>query len=478
MYPANSYYARPLSERKAELSAQLPSSLQPKKPSCVTQRAALLKSMLNFLKKSIQDHAHFSNMRNIMETSLTQSLRHIIANAEYYGPSLFLLATDVVTVYVFNEPSLLSSLQDLGITSVMLKALLQKDVPATREVLGSLPNVFSALCLNERGLFEFLSYDPFDKVLKVLLSPDYLVAMRRRRSSDPLGDTATNLGNAMDDLIKHHPYLRADATEAIVRLLNELVRLGSDPSFICWRANKESSGSGSGSGSHGGGHHHAASAPSPVSGPGSAASVLQSAADTNDSSGDDDDDDDEMSSASQQQQQQQGVTGTPRLPQSSGGGGGTSSSAAPSQAVKVVAPSVPPEREAIPLIDYILNVMKFIEAIFSNSPNGDHCREFVLHGGLKPILQLLSLPNLPVDSPVSTTSQAVANVCKAILSQAQETKVLDVALKQLADIVAQLKPLIKHFTFPGAVSCSRNWSAARSWRTDSPTPSTRPSCTT
>ncbi|XP_017074382.1 E3 ubiquitin-protein ligase HUWE1 isoform X3 [Drosophila eugracilis] len=455
MYPTNSYYARPLAERKAELSSQLPSSLAPKKPSCVTQRAALLKSMLNFLKKSIQDHAHFSNMRNIMETSLTQSLRHIIANAEYYGPSLFLLATDVVTVYVFNEPSLLSSLQDLGITSVMLKALLHKDVPATREVLGSLPNVFSALCLNERGLFEFLSYDPFDKVLKVLLSPDYLVAMRRRRSSDPLGDTATNLGNAMDDLIKHHPYLRADATEAIVRLLNELVRLGSDPSFICWRANKESSGSGSGSGSHGVGHH-VASTPSPmvmVAGSGGSSSVLQGAADTNDSSGDDDDDDDEMSSASQQQQQpttpgQSGGASTPRTQQagSVGGAGGTGAQAATSQTVKVV---TPPEREAIPLIDYILNVMKFIEAIFSNSPNGDHCREFVLHGGLRPILQLLSLPNLPVDSPVSTTSQAVANVCKAILSQAQETKVLDVALKQLADIVAQLKPLIKHFTFPG-----------------------------
>ncbi|XP_020812175.1 E3 ubiquitin-protein ligase HUWE1 isoform X3 [Drosophila serrata] len=462
MYPTNSYYARPLAERKAELSSQLPSSLQPKKPSCVTQRAALLKSMLNFLKKSIQDHAHFSNMRNIMETSLTQSLRHIIANAEYYGPSLFLLATDVVTVYVFNEPSLLSSLQDLGITSVMLKALLQKDVPATREVLGSLPNVFSALCLNERGLFEFLSYDPFDKVLKVLLSPDYLVAMRRRRSSDPLGDTATNLGNAMDDLIKHHPYLREDATDAIVRLLNELVRLGSDPSFICWRANKESGGSGSGSGSHGAAHH-VASAPSPmvmVAGAGVNVSVLQGAADTNDSSGEDDDDDDEMSSASQQQQQPTTTTSgqvtatTPRTQQqqamgaaaTGGVGAGAGTAASSSQAVKVV---TPPEREAIPLIDYILNVMKFIEAIFSNSPNGDHCRHFVLHGGLKPILQLLSLPNLPVDSPVSTTSQAVANVCKAILTQAQETKVLDVALKQLADIVAQLKPLIKHFTFPG-----------------------------
>ena len=38
------------------------------------------------------------------------------------------LATDVVTVYVFQEPSLLSSLQDNGLTDVVLQALLVKDV--------------------------------------------------------------------------------------------------------------------------------------------------------------------------------------------------------------------------------------------------------------------------------------------------------------------------------------------------------------
>jgi len=37
-------------------------------------------------------------------------------------------ATDVVTVYVFQEPSLLSSLQDSGLTDVVLHALLIKDV--------------------------------------------------------------------------------------------------------------------------------------------------------------------------------------------------------------------------------------------------------------------------------------------------------------------------------------------------------------
>lgn len=41
---------------------------------------------------------------------------------------LSFLATEVVTVFVFQEPSLLSSLQDNGLTDVMLHALLIKDV--------------------------------------------------------------------------------------------------------------------------------------------------------------------------------------------------------------------------------------------------------------------------------------------------------------------------------------------------------------
>uniref|UniRef100_A0A8C5JMZ1 HUWE1 ligase n=1 Tax=Junco hyemalis TaxID=40217 RepID=A0A8C5JMZ1_JUNHY len=79
---------------------------------CIPQRAALLKSMLNFLKKAIQDPAFSDGIRHVMDGSLPTSLKHIISNAEYYGPSLFLLATEVVTVFVFQEPSLLSSLQD------------------------------------------------------------------------------------------------------------------------------------------------------------------------------------------------------------------------------------------------------------------------------------------------------------------------------------------------------------------------------
>ena len=114
------------------------------------------------------------SIRHMMEGTLPNSLKHIISNADYYGPSLFLLATDVVQLFIFQEPSQLSQLQENGLTDVILYALLKKNVPATREVLGSLPTVFSALCLNQNGLDAFIKSKPFDKLFQVLLSPDYL----------------------------------------------------------------------------------------------------------------------------------------------------------------------------------------------------------------------------------------------------------------------------------------------------------------
>lgn len=59
---------------------------------------------------------------------------------------------------------------------------------------------------------------PFERLFKVLLSPDYLPAMRRRKSSDPMGDTASNLGNAMDELMRHQPSLKGQAMTAIVKV--------------------------------------------------------------------------------------------------------------------------------------------------------------------------------------------------------------------------------------------------------------------
>ncbi|XP_023930490.1 E3 ubiquitin-protein ligase HUWE1 [Lingula anatina] len=371
---------------------------------CFPQRAALLKSMLNFLKKAIPDPAFSESIRHLMDGSLPRSLKHIISNAEYYGPSLFLLATDVVTVYVFQEPSLLSSLQDNGLTDVVLHALLIKDVPATREVLASLPNVFSALCLNTRGLQSFVECKPFDRLFKVLLSPDYLPAMRRRRSSDPLGDTASNLGNAMDELMRHQPSLRTEATKAIIKLLEEVCSMGQDVKYICQK-------------------------PAPKAELAAAINLRPPTPNDAGSSEDEDDEDDGASTTSQTK------------PTEPSGGEGTAQDGS--------APSTSQERIAIPLMDYVLNVMKFVESILSNNTTDDHCREFVSQKGLGPLMGILGLPNLPIDFPASPSCQAVASVCKSVLTLSHEPQVLKQGLLQLNEVLQSLEPLHKPLPPPG-----------------------------
>ncbi|XP_036596001.1 E3 ubiquitin-protein ligase HUWE1 [Trichosurus vulpecula] len=367
---------------------------------CIPQRAALLKSMLNFLKKAIQDPAFSDGIRHVMDGSLPTSLKHIISNAEYYGPSLFLLATEVVTVFVFQEPSLLSSLQDNGLTDVMLHALLIKDVPATREVLGSLPNVFSALCLNARGLQSFVQCQPFERLFKVLLSPDYLPAMRRRRSSDPLGDTASNLGSAVDELMRHQPTLKTDATTAIIKLLEEICNLGRDPKYICQK-------------------------PSIQKADGTSTAPPQRANHAAEEASSEDEEEEEVQAmqsfnppAPSDTDSNQQVVGTE-------------------------------ERVPIPLMDYILNVMKFVESILSNNTTDDHCQEFVNQKGLLPLVTILGLPNLPIDFPTSAACQAVAGVCKSILTLSHEPKVLQEGLLQLDSILSSLEPLHRPIEAPG-----------------------------
>ena len=67
-------------------------------------------------------------------------------------------------------------------------SLLPSQIPVTREVLASLPNVLGAMCLNARGLQSFLDAKPFDHLFGVLISPQYLSAMRRKKGTDQLGE--------------------------------------------------------------------------------------------------------------------------------------------------------------------------------------------------------------------------------------------------------------------------------------------------
>lgn len=391
---------------KTSQQQQTPS--QPKDIQCYTQRAALLKSMLNFLKKAIQDSTFSDCIRHLMDGSLPKSLRHIISNANYYGSSLFLLSIELVSVYVFQEPALLSSLQESQLTKDILDAILDKPLPPTREILAALPNTFTALCLNNAGLQAFQARKPFEKIFRVLISPEYLPAMRRRKA-DLANDTATNLGNSMDELMRHQPSLRSDVVAAIINLLKELCDLGDNPNYTCCT---KLSGKSS----------------EPIVNPVNVDLRPLQPSNTNESAvfSDDEDEDDEDSAS------------PPVAPNREASSNVKTSSLSPTK--------VPPPQQQqsetvkipVPLVDYILNVMRFVDAILTNNSTDDHVREFLRQDGLVPLLRLMRLRNLPIDFPTHQACGGISSVCRSILALARDPKVVQEALKSIDEVLDDL----------------------------------------
>ena len=379
---------------------------------CLPLRAALLKSILNFLKKAMPEPAFSDNIRGLMDTSLPKSLKHMISNATYYGASLFLSATDVVAVYIFQEPTVLSVLQNNGLSSIIIKALIEKEVPATREVLSSLPNVLGALCLNSRGLEQLVKIKPFRRLFRVLVSEEYLPAMRRRRSSDQPGDTAFNLGVAMDEFMRHQPSIRNDAMNAIIELIKELASLGSDDQYSCLTSPSKNI---------------------PDNG-------QESRSRNADVSSDEEDETDNTSS------------------------------------VAIMSRDIGDKddvqkRKSIPLLDYIFNVAKFLESIIGNHRIDDHCHDFIRQNGLAPLMELFALPNLPLEYPTTTPCQSVSQVAKDIMNLSRDGSVLRTAFTAFKKILVNLQECPTSTCTSGSMllkelSCCNNLeTAAESFKT-------------
>ncbi|CAF4114676.1 unnamed protein product, partial [Rotaria magnacalcarata] len=419
--------------------------------SCYHQRAALLKSILNYLKRAFTEPTMADTTRHIMDASLPNSLKHIISNAEYYGPSLFHLATDVVTSFIFQEPSQLSSLQDNGLTDVLMHALLKKDVPAARDVLASLPNIFSALCLNTRGLENFMEYKPFDKLFCVLLSPEYLPAMRRRRGTDTIYGTASSLGNAVDELMRHQVSLRTEAMKSIITLLEQLVELGNNPKYCCQKPHSSSSSTTTTKLTDTIRAQHRTVRTTNTTNTNTAG---------NDRNSSDDEYDDDEATNDEAPLANRGVpplTGTP-----------TSSSIATTTTIIEPITNIPiilnqtllsenkSEDEtipiAVPLLDYITNIMRFVEGVISNNTTDDHGKEFVKLGGLKPLLDILQMKNLPIDFPSSQACQCVAALCKSTLTLlVKDNKLIEMIITNLDAILNSLADFYSNRTYDGSL---------------------------
>lgn len=142
---------------------------------------------------------------------------------------LLIIAINVLATFVHNEPTSLSVLQDQQLPQTLYQEL-EKGVPASfdvghvfrqkpdAQVLSAIPNAIGAICLNETGLQSTLAHP---KIITNAISMITASAIRQ-----PDREHAKALGIAMDELIRHHPPLRAMVSEASRQHLESAIALG------------------------------------------------------------------------------------------------------------------------------------------------------------------------------------------------------------------------------------------------------------
>ena len=191
----------------------------------------LLKNMLNASGGALD-----RNLRNLIESSqLLIGLRCVIDFPSIFGSNIWCGAVEIFSNFIHNEPTSYAALAEAGLTNAFLGTVTSSTdtkvlpdglqgystqvaqnmnsqcPPATLEAISSVPLAFSAICLNENGMRQFVESHALETFFGDLLKPAYTKAL-----SDAIDDHRTrrvdveSLGAAFDELARHHPSLKPD----------------------------------------------------------------------------------------------------------------------------------------------------------------------------------------------------------------------------------------------------------------------------
>ncbi|GAA5986703.1 hypothetical protein JCM10908_003863 [Rhodotorula pacifica] len=184
------------------------------------QQGSVLKSILRATHRLMTTSGTTEGLRNLIDTSILASAKKVMENRFIFGPQVFALVTNIAATFVHNEPTSLTTLQEAKVSDALYDSL-ERAIPASNDVLQAVPNAIGAFCLNQAGLDHFLTRDLISKYFAVFTSPAHYELLRDR-------DSAVNLGAAIDELVRHHPTLKARILDAIFDSFVEFKRMGAE----------------------------------------------------------------------------------------------------------------------------------------------------------------------------------------------------------------------------------------------------------
>ncbi|GAC95365.1 ubiquitin-protein ligase [Pseudozyma hubeiensis SY62] len=182
-------------------------------------RASLLRSMFKTITQMMSSTGTGDGLRNLVNTSLPDSLKRIILNRNIFGPQILALVILITSTIIHNEPTSLTILQEAKIPEVLFDAI-EADIEAHWEVIYAIPNAIGAICLNQAGLDLFNSRRLIPKLFSLFTSERHSKVFQDR-------DNANAFGAAIDELMRHQPSTKPLVMDSIMRSLDDIGQMAS-----------------------------------------------------------------------------------------------------------------------------------------------------------------------------------------------------------------------------------------------------------
>jgi E3 ubiquitin-protein ligase HUWE1 len=191
-------------------------------------------------------------MRNLLDSSqLLSSLRTVLSNAKTFGSTVWSMAVTILTSFINNEPTSYQVIAEAGLSDAFLetvagepasestaaanneqsasppttyppredgKTLAQGILPVA-EAISTLPPAFDGICLAEAGMKLFQSSTALERFFEIFESPAHIKAL------DADTEMPTLIGNSFDELVRHHPPLKARVLSCLSELIARVVQL-------------------------------------------------------------------------------------------------------------------------------------------------------------------------------------------------------------------------------------------------------------
>jgi E3 ubiquitin-protein ligase HUWE1 len=194
-------------------------------------------------------------MRTLIDSAqLLNSLRTVLSNARIYGSTVWSTAVLILTTFIHNEPTSYQVIAEANLSAAFLESVAgepaaespealdenngDNDTSAQRtysprvpgeplaagilpvaEAISTLPPAFGAICLAESGMKLFQSSTALKRFFEIFESPAHIKAL------DADTEMPTMIGNSFDELVRHHPPLKARVLSCLSELIARVVHL-------------------------------------------------------------------------------------------------------------------------------------------------------------------------------------------------------------------------------------------------------------